>query len=103
MDSQRTMVWLRVRAIMRTISKTANRIIWWVDIEASEQVGALVPEPLYMRVDGVYLGNVFHVTEIEGVEPYLEMSNAFFPSEVVANAVGAIYSRFTLRRLPYES
>jgi hypothetical protein len=56
-----------------------------------------------MRVDGVYLGNVFHVTEIEGVEPYLEMSNAFFPSEVVANAVGAIYSRFTLRRLPYES
>ena len=66
-------------------------------------VGALVPEPLYRRVDGVYLGNVFHVTEIEGVEPYLEMSNAFFPSEVVTNAVGAIYSRFTLRRFPYES
>ena len=66
-------------------------------------VGALVPEPLYMRVDGVYLGNVFHVTEIEGVEPYLEMSNAFFPREVAANAVGAIYSRFTLRRFPYES
>jgi hypothetical protein len=34
---------------------------------------------------------------------HLEMSNAFFPSEVVANAVGAIYSRFTLRRFPYES
>jgi hypothetical protein len=61
-----------------------------------------VPEPLYMRVDGVYLGNVFHVIQLEGVEPYLEMSNAF-SQEVAANAVGAIYSRFTLRRFPYES
>ncbi len=39
----------------------------------------------------MYLGNVFHVTEIEGVEPYLEMSNAF-SQEVAANAVGAICS-----------
>lgn len=41
-------------------------------------VGALVPEPLYMRVDGVYLGKVFYVTEIEGVEPYLKMSKCLF-------------------------
>ena len=37
MDSQRTVVQLCVRAILRTIWKMANRIFWRVDIEASAQ------------------------------------------------------------------
>jgi hypothetical protein len=44
---------------------------------------------------------ITHLYRQEGVAS--KNVNAFLPSEVVGNAVGAIYRRFTLRRFPYES
>jgi hypothetical protein len=44
----------------------------------------------------VCLGNVFHVIEIEGVEPYLKKSNAFFSVRAGAPYVEAIVSYIAL-------
>lgn len=60
-----------------------------------------IPRPLYMRLDGVMVNDKFTLMEVEGLEPYMEMSEAMQndPSNDVvgkyADAIEAAYQSKT--------
>lgn len=43
--------------------------------QAAEFVSAFAPDTLYARVDGVMIGDTFHLMELELIEPYLFLDN----------------------------
>lgn len=57
------------------------------------KIDSMVGKTLYLRIDAIMLHDELVVTEVEGIEPYLELGNQVKSSDIINNFVRKILEK----------